>query len=117
VREVIRCVLLCMLEMLEVPQVVGCVLSVCWEVPEAIRCVLLCMLEMLEVPECTMCSPYAGGRGRWVLFVEGVGGDALCVLHTPKAVEGGCCLLEASEVPEVIRCMLLCMLECWMCRR
>ena len=32
----------------------------------------------------------------------------LCML---EAVEGGLCLLEALEVPEVIRCLLLCMLE------
>ena len=28
-----------------------------------------------------------------------------------RAVEGGLCLLEALEVPEVIRCVLLCTLE------
>jgi hypothetical protein len=49
-----------------------------------------------------------------------------CVLlYFLEVVKGGVCLLEALEVPEVIRCMLVCMLEalwrvgsvCWMCWR
>src|SRR5436189_2234689 len=44
---------LCLLEALEVPEVMRCVLLCVLEVPEAMRCVLLCMLEaglsLLEV--------------------------------------------------------------------
>ena len=66
------------------------------EVPKVMRCVLFRRLEavegglsLLEVPEVMRC----------LLF---------CML---EAVEGGLCLLGALEVPEVIRCVLLCMLE------
>jgi len=46
-----HCVLLCLLEVLEVlavPEVMLCVLLCLLEVPEVMRCVLLCMLEVLR---------------------------------------------------------------------
>ena len=84
-----------------------------------------------------MCSPYAGGRGRWVLFAGGVrsaGGDSLrASLYASGAGGGGgdalcaLCMLEVLEMPEMIRCVLLCMLQAvegrlclwmfWRCRR
>ena len=67
---------------------------------------LLCTLEAVEV------SNFAGGVG-------GAGGDALCA----TLYAGGCGgyalfmeLFEVLEVPETIRCVLLCMLEGWKCR-
>ena len=56
---------------------------------------------------------YIGGCGGWTLFAGGVGravgarGDALCAAYMLEAVEDELCLLE---VPEVIRCVLLCIL-------
>ena len=65
-------------------------------------------------------------NGRWVMYAGllaggdgGPGGDALCAALYLEAVEGGLWLLEASEVsvlkvlevPEVMRCVLLCKLE------
>src|SRR6266480_2387227 len=72
-----------------------------------------------------MCAAlYTGGCGAWALFAGGIGGvgdaggDALyATLYAGGAgvdaldaggCEGGLCLLE---VPEVMRCVLLCMLE------
>src|SRR5436190_6169165 len=60
--EVMCCVLprileggICLLEMLEVPEAMCCVLLCILEVMEAMRCMLLCMLEVLEVPEMMCC--------------------------------------------------------------
>jgi len=58
-------------------------------VPEVIRCVLLCMLEAVE------------GRLRLLEVPEVMRSVLLCLL----------------EVPEVMRCVLLCSLEGWRCRR
>ena len=83
--ELTRCVLLCMLKVVEGEL---CLLERL-EAPEAMRCMLFCMLEVPELM-------------RFVL---------LCML---EAVEGELCLLkvlEVSEMPEVMRCVLLCMLE------
>ncbi len=63
--------------------------------PEAMRRVLLCMLEVVEGRLCLL----------EVLEVM------RCMLETS---EGGLCLLEVLEMPkawEVMRCVLLCMLE------
>ena len=91
VPEVMRCVLPCMLEVLDVFEVLERL-----EVPDATRCVLLCMLEAVE-------------GGPW--FAGGAADDSMCALCTLEAVEGRLCLLEELEVPEVTRCVLLCMLE------
>ena len=62
---------------------------------------------------------YAGDHGGELCLLEAVRCVLLCML---KAVEGGFCLLEVLEVPEVMRCMLLRRLEaveggirCWRC--
>ena len=84
--EVMRCVLLCMLE---VPEVMRCVL-LCMlevlevlEVPEVMRCVLLWTLEAVDGGLCftgcaggdALCAAlYARGCGGCDLFAEGVGG-------------------------------------------
>src|SRR5216117_3240971 len=81
-----------------------CLLEVL-EVPEAIRCVLLCMpdtmgvgiysLEMLGVPEVMHCAllctleAVEGG-----LFAGGVGGDATWSFCMPEVAEGELSLLE-----------------------
>ena len=81
-----RCVLLCLLDVLKV-----------LEVTDVMRRVL---------------SLYAGGGGGRALFAGGVGragrvgGDAPCAICMLEAVEDGLCLLEVVEVPEVIRCVL-----------
>ncbi len=86
--EVACCVLLCMLEVVEV-------------VPEVMYCVLLDVLHA---------TLYAGGGGGWALFAEdvgrvtGAGGDALCA----NLLAG---VLDMLEVPEVMCCELPCMLE------
>ena len=63
----------------------------------------------------TLCAtPYAGGCGRCAVFAGGVGGaggDVLCALCMLEAVECRLRLLEVLEVPEVTRCVLFCMLE------
>jgi len=57
-------------------------------------------------------SLYAGGDAPCApLYARGVEGDALCALCTSEVVEGGLCLLEALEMLEAMRCVLLCMLE------
>src|SRR6266480_2221654 len=93
-----RLVLLCLLEKLGVPEV--------------IRCMLLCMLEAVEGAR-SVCGGVGGG-----------GGDTLCAALYAEGY-GGCALFV--EVYEVIRCVLLCMLEAvegalylwrrWRCRR
>ncbi len=103
------CGVLCMLEAVESEH---CLL----EMLEAMRCVLLCTLEDVEAVEAMLlcATTYAGGRGRCALFAGGVGGagsDMLCATLYLEAAEGGFCLLEALEAPEVMRCMLPCMLE------
>src|SRR6266480_5189315 len=91
VSEVIRCMLLCMLEAVEGWLLAG----------GATVCAIL----------------YAGGCGRYALFMEVLeASEALevirCMLRCMlEAVEGTFCLLEVSQVPEVIRRVLLCMLE------
>src|SRR5205809_2469306 len=96
-----RCVLLCMLQVLEMPEVMRCVLLCMLEVPDmfevlerleipdAMRCVLLCMLEAVE----------GGPR-----FAGGTANDLMCALCTLEAVEDGLGLLEVAEVT---RCVLL----------
>ena len=49
--------------------------------------------------------------------VGDAGGDALCALCTLEVMGGGLCLLEVLEVPEMMRCVQLCMLVCRGCRR
>src|SRR5947208_1905078 len=97
------------------------------QVPEAMRCVRLCMLEAVEGGCCLLEMLEGWGVWGWVVWGVGVGGGVVgvdvwvclcaelgamfCML---KAVEGGLCLREVSEVlevPEVIRRVLLCMLE------
>ena len=57
-------------------------------------------------------SLYAGGDAPCSsLYARGVDDDVLCALCTLKVVEGGLCLLEALEMLEVMRRVLLCMLE------
>ena len=76
---------------------------------EGMRCVRLCMLEAVE---CVVCSMEGAG---------GAGGDVLCT----TLYVGGCGECAPSlEVPKVVRCVLLCMLEvvkgslcCRRCRR
>jgi len=72
------------------------------DVRELIRCVFLCMLEVvngglcsLEVPEVMrrVLALYARGRGGCALFAGDVG------------------RIDAPDAPEVMRCVLLCMLE------
>ncbi len=78
-----------------------------------------------------LCALEAGGCGRWALFAGGVGGaggdamcatpyaggavgDAPCALCMLEVVESGLCLLDVLEVlrvPDVMRRVLLCMLE------
>ncbi len=76
--------MLCLLEVLELPEVMRCALLRMLEVVEGV-------LYLLEVPE-TLCM-------------------LLCML---EAVEGGLCLLDALdalgvlEVPEVMRCAVRC---------
>jgi len=55
VPEVMRCVLICLLEILKVMRCVLLCLLEALEVPEAMRCVLLCLLDVLEVPEAIHC--------------------------------------------------------------
>jgi hypothetical protein len=101
-------------------------LSEVLEVPEVIRCVLLCMLvavegefnfEDLKFPlwQFSRCSLLFG-----MLFciLEAIESE-LCLLEVMRcvllcmleAVEGGLCLLEVLEVPEVMYCVPLCMLK------
>jgi len=54
---------------------------------------------------------YDGGCGGCALFVEVPEVIRCVVLFMLEAVEGALCLVEVSEVLEVIRCVLLCMLE------
>ncbi len=89
VPELIRCVLLCRLEVVDGEL---CLL----EVVEVMRSVLLRMLEAVEGVLCLL-EDVGGARG--------AGGDALCALCSLEAIEGRLCLLE------VMRCVLLCMLE------
>ena len=80
-----RCVLLCMLEVVE-----GELCSP--EVMEVLEVFVLEALKVLDVPEVARCV-------------------LLCIL---EAVEGGVCSLEVLDVldvPEAMRCVLLCMLE------
>jgi len=92
---VVCCVLICMLEVLDVPEVM--------------RCALLCMLEVLEMSETMCCAP--------ALFARGVGDVGRAGRDTPCATlyAEGCgrwtLMLEVLDVPEVMRCALLCMLE------
>ena len=66
------------------------------DVPEVVRCVLLCMFEDVEGGLCWL----------EVLEVPDVMGSVpLCML---EAVDGRLCL---PEVPEVMRCVLLCTLK------
>jgi len=146
-RRVLLCMLevvddeLCLLEVLNVPEVMRCVLlcileavvgSVCWrcwggcavfgsvcrrlwkwlclrevlevlEVPEVMRCVLLCILEAVVGSLCWRCWGGCAvfGSVRWRVW------RWLCLREVLEVSE----MLEASEVPEVMRCLLLCMLE------
>ena len=93
-----RCVLLCILDVLDVPEVM--------------LCVLRCLMEVLDVPEVMRCLP---------LHARGAGGDALCAtlldggVGRPEVMRSVLlCMLEmldVMDVPEVMRCVLLCMLE------
>jgi len=79
------------------------------EMPEVIRCVLLCMLEAVEGRNrrcwrCVMCMPEAVEGG--FCSPEVIRCKLLCML---EVVEGKVCLLEA------IRCALLCTLEGRLC--
>jgi len=65
---------------------------------EVMRCVLLCILEAVG----------------WAMFAGPAGGDALYATLSTRGCGGWFCLqdvLEVFEVLEVIRCVLLCMLE------
>ncbi len=67
----------------------------CWRcrrVPEVIRCLLLCIVRGCgDVGVDSLCATlYSGGCGGYALFME---------------------MLEASEVSEVMRCVLFCMLD------
>ena len=87
VLEMMRCVLLCMPEAVEpyLQEVLEAldVLDVL-DVASVMRCRLLCMLEavedrlglleMLEVIRCVLSTIYAEGCGGWALFARGVGG-------------------------------------------
>ena len=89
--EVMRCVLIYMLEVMRCVPVLD-VLDVpeLMLLSEVMRCVLICMLEVVEVPEVMRRVPSAcwrlwrfpkfAGRagGDATLFAGGVGGDALC---------------------------------------
>ena len=120
VPEVMRCVLLCMLEAVEGRL---CLLEVLampdvLDAPDVTRGVLLCMfeavegglclLEVLEVMRYVLGTLYSGRCGGWALFAEGVGRAGVmravrfCTL---EAVDGMLCLLEG------MRCVLHCMLE------
>ena len=80
VPEVMLCVLLCLMEVLETPEAMRCVLLCMLEEPEVMRCVLLCMLEVLEMLEVMRCV-------------------LLCLME------------EMLDVLEVMFCVLLSMLE------
>ncbi len=135
--EVMRCVLLCILEIVEG----GLCLLEAPKVPEAMRlCATLCaggcgragdaegdaLCAALYTGGCGGCALFAGGAGGargdalayysvcWRLWTVGsvcwtCWGNAPCALPLCmlEAVEGGFCLLEMPE----IRCMILCMLE------
>ena len=61
------------------------------------------------------CAEGGGGCVRRARGAGDAGGDALCAASILEAVEGRLCLLD---VPEVTRCVLLCMLEAvegWLC--
>ena len=73
------------------------------EVSEVMRCVLLSMLEAVEGVLCSV-----GGRRRCARGARGAGGDAQCAALYAGSCGGQALLLE---VPEVIRCVLLCILE------
>ena len=96
--EVIRCVLLCTLEAVEVG-------SVCWrcqrclEVPEVIRWMLAVIRYMLEALDGGLCLL---GVLDVLEALESMRCTLLCML---EAVEGELCMLE---VPEVVSCVLLC---------
>ena len=79
---------------------------------EVIRCMLLCMLEAAKgrllaggTGGATVCAIlYARGCGRYALFMEVLGASEVlevirCMLLSMlEAMEGGFCLLEAVEV-------------------
>jgi len=91
--EVIRRVLLCILEAVEGDL---CLL----EVPEATRCVLLCILEVSEAPEVM--------RRLVLCMLEAVEGS-LCLLDVLEVLEG-------FEVPEMMHCVEG-GFDRWRCRR
>ncbi len=96
------------LEVLEDSEVMRCVLSECWRLGR----VGFCLLEVLEVMRCVLL--YAEGCGWWALSAGGVGcavGDAMCALWMLEVMEGGLCLLEVLEAPEMMRRVLS---VCWM---
>jgi len=112
VPELMRCVLLCLLEavkgalsLLEVlnaldVQEVMCRVPLCLlevlDVQEVMRRLLLCMLEAME------------GELHLLEVLEVVRCMLRCIL---EAAEGGLCLREVVEAPEVMRCVPLCMQE------
>ena len=98
----------CILEAVEV------VLGVVLNVPE----VVLHMLDVLKVEAVLKVVLYMTevvNGVRCVLWIM------LCMLFCVllrilEAVEARLCLLEELEAPEVMRCVLLCLLEGWRCR-
>ena len=98
------CILEAVLKVVEVLEVIRCVLFCMAEVLEVMRRVLLCMLEaaegefclleVLEVPE-------------MLEVLEAMHRVLLCML---EAAEGELCLLEMLEV---MRCVLLCIRRLW----
>ena len=97
--------LLCMLEVLEVPETMRCVLLCMLEAVEG----GLCLLEALEVMLCMLKAVEGGLCLREASEVLEVMRRVL--LGMLEAVEGGLCLREASEMLEVMRRVLLGMLE------
>ena len=93
--EAMRCVLLCMLDAGGYAPCDARIAEV-----EVMRCVLRCMLEAVEGVFCLLEDVGGGGGG---------GGDALrAALY---AVWYAPCDARIAEVVEVMRCVLLCMLE------
>jgi len=92
--------------LLQVPEVIRCVLLRMLEAVDG----KLCLLEVLEVIRRVLCMFWRRWRVRSVCWscLEAMRRVLLCIL---EAVEGELWLLEVLEVLEVMRCVLFCMLE------